>query len=99
MKKRTEKLLLPLIAVFLGFLLGSVVIILTGRSPLSMFAAMLKAVSGIDLVNDQGFNPRYIGEFIIQSMPIILTGLAFAFASACVFALARVSLICLALAC
>ena len=30
MKKRTEKLLLPLIAVFLGFLLGSIVIILTG---------------------------------------------------------------------
>lgn len=81
MKKRTEKLLLPLIAVFLGFLLGSIVIVLTGRSPLSMFAAMLKAVSGIDLVTGQTFNPRYIGEFVIQSMPIILTGLAFAFAA------------------
>jgi len=81
MKKRTEKLLLPLIAVFLGFLLGSIVILLTGRSPLTMFAAMLKAVSGIDLSTGQSFNPRYIGEFIIQSMPIILTGLAFAFAS------------------
>lgn len=81
MKRRSEKLLLPLIAVFLGFLLGSVIVILTGRSPLLMFAAMLKAVSGIDLVSDQAFNPRYIGEFVIQSMPIILTGLAFAFAS------------------
>lgn len=81
MTKRTEKVLLPLIAVFLGFLLGSIIVISTGRSPVAMFSAMIRAVSGIDLVNGMSFNPRYIGEFIIQSMPIILTGLAFAFAS------------------
>lgn len=81
MTKRTEKVLMPLIAVFLGFLLGSIIVISTGRSPVAMFSAMIRAVSGIDLVNGLPFNPRYIGEFIIQSMPIILTGLAFAFAS------------------
>jgi simple sugar transport system permease protein len=81
MKQRSEKLLLPLISVALGFILGSLVVILTGRSPVVMFSAMIKAISGIDLTTGQSFNPRYIGEFVIQSMPIILTGLAFAFAS------------------
>jgi len=81
MKQRSEKVLLPLISVALGFILGSLIVVLTGRSPVVMFSAMIKAVSGIDLTTGQSFNPRYIGEFIIQSMPIILTGLAFAFAS------------------
>lgn len=81
MTKRREKIVLPLIAVFLGFLLGSIIIAATGRSPLAMFAAMLKGFSGIDLVNDVPFNPRYIGELVVNAMPIILTGLAFAFAS------------------
>lgn len=81
MTTRSEKIVLPLIAIFLGFLLGSIIVMLTGRSVLSMFAALLKGISGIDIVNGQPFNPRYIGEFVIQSMPIILTGLSFAFAS------------------
>jgi simple sugar transport system permease protein len=81
MTKRSEKIVLPLIAILLGFLLGSVIIVLTGRSVLSMFTALIKGISGIDIVNGQPFNPRYIGEFVIQSMPIILTGLSFAFAS------------------
>ncbi|MCX7026674.1 MAG: ABC transporter permease [Spirochaetes bacterium] len=81
MTKRSEKIVLPLIAILLGFLLGSVIIMLTGRSVLSMFTALIKGLTGIDIVNGQPFNPRYIGEFVIQSMPIILTGLSFAFAS------------------
>jgi simple sugar transport system permease protein len=81
MTKRSEKVVLPLIAIFLGFLLGSIIIVATGRSPVAMFAALLKGLSGIDIVNGQPFNPRYVGEFVIQSMPIILTGLSFAFAS------------------
>ncbi len=81
MTKRTEKILLPLISVVLGFILGSIILLATGRSPVAMFSAMLKGVSGVDLTTGQSFNPRYIGEFILQAMPIILTGLAFAFAS------------------
>lgn len=81
MTKRREKIVLPLIAVFLGFLLGSIIVLATGRSPVAMFAAMIKGFSGIDIINDVPINTRYIGEFIIQAMPIILTGLAFAFAS------------------
>ncbi|HEY9053701.1 MAG TPA: ABC transporter permease [Rectinemataceae bacterium] len=81
MKQKNEKVLLPLISVGLGFLLGSIIVLSTGRSPLVMFSAMIKAISGIDLSTGQSFNPRYIGEFVIQTMPIVLTGLAFAFAS------------------
>jgi ABC-type uncharacterized transport system permease subunit len=81
MTARKEKIVLPLIAVLLGFVLGSLIVILTGRSPLSMYAAIVKGFSGIDIVNGQPINTRYIGEFIIQAMPIILTGLSFAFAS------------------
>lgn len=81
MTKRSEKIVLPLIAVFLGFFLGAIIVIATGRSPVAMFAAMLKGFSGIDLVNGGPVNTRYIGEFVIQAMPIILTGLSFAFAS------------------
>lgn len=81
MPARKEKIVLPLIAVLLGFLLGSLIVILTGRSPVSMYAAIIKGFSGIDIINGQPINTRYIGEFIIQAMPIILTGLSFAFAS------------------
>lgn len=81
MTKRREKILLPLIAVLLGFVLGSLIVIATGRSPVAMFAAMIKGFSGLDIVNDVPWNTRYIGEFVINAMPIILTGLAFAFAS------------------
>jgi len=81
MSTRKEKIVLPLIAVLLGFLLGSLIVILTGRSPISMYAAIIKGFSGIDIINGQPINTRYIGEFIIQAMPIILTGLSFAFAS------------------
>ena len=81
MTKRSEKIVLPLIAIFLGFLLGSIIVIATGRSVVSMFAALLKGMAGIDIINGNPINTRYIGEFIVQSMPIILTGLSFAFAS------------------
>jgi ABC-type uncharacterized transport system permease subunit len=81
MTKRREKILLPLLAVLLGFILGSLIVIATGRSPVAMFAAMVKGFSGLDIINDVPWNTRYIGEFVINAMPIILTGLAFAFAS------------------
>ncbi|MCE5255930.1 MAG: ABC transporter permease [Spirochaetaceae bacterium] len=81
MTKRAEKIVLPIISILLGFLLGAAIVAATGRSVPAMFAAMIKAISGFDILNGQPFNPRYIGEFVVQAMPIILTGLSFAFAS------------------
>lgn len=73
-------ILVPLAAVFLGFILGSVIITITGKSPLLMFTAMLQGLTGFSLKTGV-FNPRYIGELVIQSMPIILTALCFGFAA------------------
>lgn len=81
MTKRTEKIVLPLVSVLLGFALGSIIVISTGRSPLGMFQALIRALTGLDITGKLPFTPRYPGEFVIQAMPIILTGLAFAFAS------------------
>jgi simple sugar transport system permease protein len=75
---KKSALLIPLVAILLGFALGAIVIVITGRNPLAMFQSMLQAATGI--LPNGGFNPRYIGEFIIQAMPIMLTGLSVAFA-------------------
>lgn len=76
---KRSKLLIPLLAVALGFLLGSIVVIITGKNPLLMFNAILQGLSGLNLATGS-FNPRHIGELVIQAMPIILTGLCVGFA-------------------
>jgi ABC-type uncharacterized transport system permease subunit len=79
MTKRGSAILIPLVAVLLGFALGAIIIVATGRNPGAMFMAMLQGVSGLNLARGT-FNPRYIGEFVIQAMPIMLTGLSVGFA-------------------
>ncbi|TFG82935.1 MAG: ABC transporter permease [Spirochaetales bacterium] len=76
---KRNKVLVPLVAVALGFLVGSIVILITGKSPLLMFNALIQGVTGINIALG-GFNPRHIGELVIQAMPIILTGLSVGFA-------------------
>jgi general nucleoside transport system permease protein len=71
--------LVPLLAILLGFALGAVVVVVTGRSPADMFAAMLQGLSGVNL-RGHSFNARYPGEFLVQAMPIMLTGLSVGFA-------------------
>lgn len=79
MKKSRSTLLVAVVAILLGFALGAAVLLATHRSPVDMFYAMLQSVSGRNLRADT-FNPRYIGEFVVQSMPIMLTGLSVGFA-------------------
>ncbi len=76
---KRRKVLIPLVAVGLGFVLGSIVVIITGKSPLLMFNAILQGVTGLNLMSGS-FNPRHIGELVVQAMPIILTGLCVGFA-------------------
>lgn len=78
--KRSSKLAVPLAAVLLGFLLGAAIIAATGKSPMAMVLAMVRTLTGFDLSGRAPFNPRYVGEFLLQSMPITLTGLSVAFA-------------------
>jgi general nucleoside transport system permease protein len=76
---RSRAFLLPLLAILFGFALGAAVLVATGKSPVAMLEAMAKGVTGLDL-RDGSFNPRHIGEFIAQTMPIVLTGLSVGFA-------------------
>lgn len=78
MKKRNETLRLSVVAILLGFALGAVIIIATGKSPFYMITAMFRSFTGVDIQRG-GFNPRYIGEFLLQSLPIMLTGLSVGF--------------------
>lgn len=80
MTDRAKKITVPLVAVLLGFIAGSLIVILTGRSPLSMFQALIRTLTGADITGQGRYNPRYVGEFLLQSLPIILTGLSVGFA-------------------
>jgi simple sugar transport system permease protein len=76
-------ILVPIIAVLLGFLVGIIVVILTGGNPIEMFYALIRAVTGMNLHQigtDRFFSSYYIGEYFVYAMPIILTGLSVAFA-------------------
>lgn len=77
MNAKLEKVIVSLVAIVLGFAVGAVILLATGRSPGAMFGAMLQSFTGL---GPAGFNPRYVGEFIVQAMPIILTGLCIGFA-------------------
>ncbi len=82
--EKNHKILIPLIAVFLGFLTGSVIMALTGQNPGVIYKSLLKAVLGINTkfigTGKAWFNPRYVGEYFVAVMPIVMTGLSVAFA-------------------
>ncbi len=80
MNKR-EKILIPLIAVFLGILVGIVILFVSGRDVGALFAGLLQGLTGIDISKaDSVMNMRYPAEFLVSAMPIILTGLSIGFA-------------------
>ncbi|MDR1971015.1 MAG: ABC transporter permease [Treponema sp.] len=66
--------------VLLGFLVATVLILLVGRNPGGMYQAILQVVSGWDLRRGT-FNVRYIAEWLVISMPLILCGLSMGFAA------------------
>ncbi len=82
--EKYSTVLVPVTAILLGFLLGIFIMIITGRDPADIFTSLLRGTSGIDVTkigtDKDVFNARYLGEFFVYSMPIILTGLSVAFA-------------------
>lgn len=67
-------------AVFLGFLTATLLLIVIGRNPSGMYQAILQVVSGYD--SRQGtWNARYIGEWLVSSIPLILCALSMGFAA------------------
>ncbi len=80
MTGKFKKIAVPLVAVLFGFIAGAIIVAFTGRSPLAMFQAFIRTLTGLDITGVGRYNLRYVGEFLLQSLPIILTGLSIAFA-------------------
>lgn len=70
-ENRWFNLLVPVIAVVLGLIVGGIVMLAGGYNPFHAYSALLSGVIG---------GPYYIGETIRELTPLILTGLAVAFA-------------------
>ncbi|MDR2433031.1 MAG: ABC transporter permease [Treponema sp.] len=66
--------------VVLGFLVATLLIIVIGRNPGGMYQAILQVVTGFDLRRGT-HNMRYVGEWLVSSIPLILCGFSMAFAA------------------
>jgi len=72
--------ILSVVVVILGFFVATLILIIIGRNPGGMYQAILQVVTGFDLRRGT-FNPRYIGEWLVSSIPLILCGFSMAFAA------------------
>jgi simple sugar transport system permease protein len=66
--------------VLLGFLVATILIAAVGRNPGGMYSAIVQVVTGLDLRRFT-WNVRYIGEWFVMSMPLILCGFSMGFAA------------------
>jgi simple sugar transport system permease protein len=76
--------LVSLAVVLLGFLVATALIALVGRNPAGMYAAIFQDITGFSANPRTGawvWNPRYIGEWLVSSMPLALCGLSMGFAA------------------
>lgn len=71
MSNRVVNLLVPIISIFLGLLVGAIVMLLSGYDPIQGYIALWEGIFG---------DAYAIGETIRQISPYILAGLAVAFA-------------------
>ncbi len=71
MSKRFQNIVTPLIALLLGILVGTIIMVASGYDPVAAYTALWNGAFG---------GTYYIGEVIRQVTPYILSGLAVAFA-------------------
>ncbi|MBT2735561.1 ABC transporter permease [Bacillus sp. ISL-7] len=71
MSKRFKSILTPIIAVLLGIIVGTIIMLFSGYNPIAAFTALWNGAFG---------DIYYIGEVVRQFTPYILAGLAVAFA-------------------
>ncbi len=62
---------LTLISIFLGFIIGAIILLVAGFNPIEAYWVILKGIFS---------RPKYISYVIIYSTPLIITGLSVAFA-------------------
>ncbi len=80
MNRGKNKALVPLLSIVTGILIGCLLLILTNKNPIILFQELLKGLTGMDLARGKIIQLRYIGELLVATMPLVLTGLAIAFA-------------------
>ena len=68
------------VVVFLGFLVATILLLVIGRDPYGMYEAMLQVVSGFDSRRGT-WNVRYVAEWLVVSMPLILCGMSMGFSA------------------
>ena len=76
--------LVSLAVVILGFLIGTLLIVVVGRNPAGMYSAIFQNISGFSYnarTEAWVWNQRYIGEWLVSSMPLVLCGLSMGFAA------------------
>ena len=75
--------LVSVAVVALGFLAATLILLATGRNPAGMYEAIIQSVSGIskNRFGEWIWNPRYTGEWLVASIPLILCGLSMGFAA------------------
>ncbi len=66
-----NKILFTIISILLGLIVGAIVLLISGYNPLEAYKALIEGVSK---------SPRNVGWAIVNSTPIILTGLGVCFA-------------------
>jgi simple sugar transport system permease protein len=67
-------------AITLGFLAATLILAAIGKNPSGMYRAILQVVSGFDERRGT-WNMRYVGEWFVSSIPLILCALSMAFAA------------------
>lgn len=81
--EKHHAVLIPIIAVIAGFILGALILLVSGENPLVLFKSIIRAVMGINIdrigSGKNFFTMRLIGEYFVYVMPIVLTGLSVAF--------------------
>ncbi|MDR2922941.1 MAG: ABC transporter permease [Treponema sp.] len=69
--------------VVLGFLVATLLLVIIRKNPVGMYKAILQVITGLSQ-NRAGvwiWNARYIGEWLVSSIPLILCGLSMGFAA------------------
>ncbi len=79
--KKHSQLKISLIAVGVGFLFAFLIVILAGRNPLNLLAAIIKSVSGFNILRpNEPVTLVNTLNWLKYAVPITLTGLSVGFA-------------------
>ncbi len=74
-----SKLYSSLLSIALAFVFVSIILQLAGLYPFEFVASLVETVTGYDMI-DGDFRVRYIGTFVTNLVPIMLTGISVMFA-------------------